>query len=1417
VRTVPALALALALIASVAARAQTPLDQALAELRGGDPEQAAKMLAPLMDRNPGDPQPRFWYARALLAIGRNAEAAEQFRRVLKVKPGSVDSLFWLGMALQQQGDVNGARAAWKELLAKDPNYEAATEALAKLNLPTTGAPRPKTPQATTKAPPGAQPEHDRVMADLGSSAVDINDLDVRTRNVLDCTFASAPTDWYIAAGNWGTTNRWVCSPQWSWYGGRSDMAPTGLWTKLSFAGDTTVDMYSAFGMMLDQPRSYRNPCDLNITMCGDGLDLSSGYQFIVGGWQNTRSAILKNGRVLAESSDPKHLLPVLEDGFPDMYSFHRKWWNCRARRNGNLLQLYFDERLVCEARDPDPLPEGHVALWGYDDRVILARVRIYHDRIAAGASVPYEKLAFRQQTVVGDISAPPVQAPNVLGAGFEDSIQWFKPHQDGMAKLTLATPGAAGSGRCLKIVNGGPGGNFGVDVIPGPVGLAAVPIVEFDYKITPDVKVNLYASVGDRRYEVVFTGPPEGAATAQVVGQIADVKTDGQWHHARFDLAAAIRQAGHMWDPGNGLGTYELWFGNMCEKDYLMAGFGANRIGAAWCLDNFALYAPAVKATMPAPPPPPGKSFKVVNWVVDQYPSTQPSHDLTNAPSPKEVMANKSGWWWAHAAAQLSDGPWMQTAHIPVPINLEPPTADLVSPANGATAGDENIILGFTDGPCGAINWPSIKLKVAGKDLAVGMPGVTVDASLNRLVIDPGVARLSFEAGKPVPIVLSALADSTGHTISGPLSWSFTFAREKDKLAPRAPKLTVGRPSLLDADFLTDEMPPIESYGGPGGALLFFDPLNGPDGKGCLRLVNPVEGGRFGVRFFTDAFDAGTYRMVSMDYRIPLHYHGDFALYINGDWKQVHFTDNDDPLPAIGQIDGVAADNKWHHLDFNLYDMLRANDPRAPSYIVRWFVLSDWGGTMFNFRRRTMYLDNIELTPILSGAAPLKAHVDAPDAGGLAGVSWKVDQSATSPAPQNINSDSPDFTVPAMATGVYYLHARTFDKNGNASVPITRRLIIDSDRPTAQAGAPANDAHAAESEISLPLSDRGPGGIDPASIVLDVAGSPHHCDGLALVYDSGVQRLLWNCEKVQPDPMVFADGQKVRVKLVKAKDFAGNDVDNQPEWTWVMDYKMDHKPPVVATLDSPTHKTFLCDIFQDGADGWQTYSDAGAQVDRDTTSGAAGSSSCIKLTNTKQGGNMQALACGQLYYGETYPVLSFDYNFQKGLRLDLMILCNNNWYAISMTDDPAGAVGLVPGIVADGAWRHAYVDLFPLLRRVIPDGTLAIQQVIASDRNSMDNPVGMTARFDNFIIGRVGTGPVKMNWQATDATGINGYSYAVNQVSAADPQTKVGTTDLGATIGNLQPGVWFLHIRAVDGAGNWGPTRTYAILNAGPG
>ncbi len=176
-------------------------------------------------------------------------------------------------------------------------------------------------------------------------------------------------------------------------------------------------------------------------------------------------------------------------------------------------------------------------------------------------------------------------------------------------------------------------------------------------------------------------------------------------------------------------------------------------------------------------------------------------------------------------------------------------------------------------------------------------------------------------------------------------------------------------------------------------------------------------------------------------------------------------------------------------------------------------------------------------------------------------------------------------------------------------------------------------------------------------------------------------------------------------------------------------------------------------------------------------------------------------------------MITFDYNFDPGLHIDMVVICGGRSYAISMTDAPSGAIGRIRGIVADGKWHRASVDIYPLLRRHIRRGSLPVTAILFVDRNKADNSVGATARFDNFIIGRIGTEQIKVAWRATDATGIKGYSYVVDKSASTTPDTTIDTTSRVISIGQLSAGRWFVHVRAQDGAGNWGPPAHYAILH----
>jgi hypothetical protein len=183
---------------------------------------------------------------------------------------------------------------------------------------------------------------------------DLKGVDLETRHVYDYTFSTAPTDWKIASGVWEMTNRWSCSPGWSWFGGRSDEV-AAIWNKRKLAGDQSAQMYFAFKMGMSGVSSWPEyPADAALTICGDGKSLSTGYTFIAGANDNTRSILMKNGEVVASSSAPEAVLPRLTDGNP-----------------GN-------DAMVLSYDDPAPLKGGQTAVWTLNNGLMLARVQLYY-------------------------------------------------------------------------------------------------------------------------------------------------------------------------------------------------------------------------------------------------------------------------------------------------------------------------------------------------------------------------------------------------------------------------------------------------------------------------------------------------------------------------------------------------------------------------------------------------------------------------------------------------------------------------------------------------------------------------------------------------------------------------------------------------------------------------------------------------------------------------------------------------------------------------------------------------------------------------------------------------------------------------------------------------------------------------------
>jgi len=198
--------------------------------------------------------------------------------------------------------------------------------------------------------------------------VNRKDVQVFSGNVKVYTFSKAPSDWRPAAGTWEITNRWECDPRWSFFSGVPDASMlAAIWNKYAFQGDVSIEF--AVGPKMETARggtAYQYARDFNVTICADGRDLTSGYSFLFGGWNNTSTAIVREGKTVASSTY----------GIPRSAGIHRRWFYVKVEKRGNTLTYWIDGTRILSYTDPQPLPGNRIALWSWDCGIMIARVRI---------------------------------------------------------------------------------------------------------------------------------------------------------------------------------------------------------------------------------------------------------------------------------------------------------------------------------------------------------------------------------------------------------------------------------------------------------------------------------------------------------------------------------------------------------------------------------------------------------------------------------------------------------------------------------------------------------------------------------------------------------------------------------------------------------------------------------------------------------------------------------------------------------------------------------------------------------------------------------------------------------------------------------------------------------------------------------
>jgi len=216
------------------------------------------------------------------------------------------------------------------------------------------------------------PAGKRALYRADGAFANIRNMVVMSRNTYDYTFTTAPVDW-VGDGTWMSTERWACSPNWSYLGGWS-RGDAVLWHKQRFIGDQSLLAVVAPKMEYPRVREiydqrYR---DYGVTICGDGHDPRSGYAAIYGaadkqGKENKRTVLLRNGVEVA--STPVSALTFLQGG-------HHAWFSLNLIKRGNTIEFRVGGSLLLSYTDPDPIEGGVPGIWTADNGIMISHARI---------------------------------------------------------------------------------------------------------------------------------------------------------------------------------------------------------------------------------------------------------------------------------------------------------------------------------------------------------------------------------------------------------------------------------------------------------------------------------------------------------------------------------------------------------------------------------------------------------------------------------------------------------------------------------------------------------------------------------------------------------------------------------------------------------------------------------------------------------------------------------------------------------------------------------------------------------------------------------------------------------------------------------------------------------------------------------
>ena len=1020
--------------------------------------------------------------------------------------------------------------------------------------------------------------------------------------------------------------------------------------------------------------------------------------------------------------------------------------------------------------------------------------------------------------MVGGAAPKAAQAATVVSASHPNAF-YYGFNSGAVPFEAFAVPGGVASGArftpengTLKITNAF-AGSFSVDTKIKPFDADKYQHIFFDYKLTPDVKVNLFFRVSGQSYfhGVTFSGPDRVRPGSVLMGKIAGVKADNQWHRAHIPLRDWLRES----DPlATDLNIDMVVFGNWDNEGWLMAGIGGNGPGATWWIDNFAIVGSG-----------PGEAkFELRD---------DEGKALPNPPAANWTLDGKKAGQGASASTSASDGYHLAEARDAGGklIAAYPIFAAPGAPKIAAARLDGDFVRIPINAP-GGLMLSDLKLTLNGQDYGIKSKFLQWDGE--ELSFDAGAAGMQWKDGAPISLALSGVQDEQKRAAA---AWqsnlAVSYAAHKE--APNVPHVLIEgvpapppRAKLRTAEALQLTVPaPIFGAGdgtfeegkdewmttSDGDAQLDRDDSTAASGKYSLRLTCPANAARFWATIRTSGFDAAKIPVISFDYKVPPQLRVDFMLLFDGKTYSVQFTDKDNPALRIGSVPDVIADNKWHHTEFNLGNMLReiaptdaAGKPRS-EYRVDSLYIGD-GGWLGNASGVQYWFDNFQFVPLVK-ATPLQATVAVDDVTGIKGLSWVLDDNPKTPVPSQAKATTNKIEL--SGAGRKWLHIRAQNGAGEWSPALDMPLWLSEGAPKVALNeiTPPDGAHIVPAALEIPL--RAEGGIKADSIKLTVAGHEFGVGDAALTYNKKSNKIVWDAAQALTNGTIKVpkNGARVGWTLAPVSDFLGESA-QAAQGHWINDFAADKIGPAV-NLKSETHDLY----FFDDAEGdlqWQAGEGSKAEkIEREN--GGQPSGHAARFTTVAAGTSFSVSADfpqAQAWDVRKYSLISFDYKVPPEANVALRLKFSNGraWPLNFAGEKQERTIGTIPDVVADNKWHTATFNLGDFLERDRSSRNATVTSFEFLD-SVMKTPANVSWELDNFLIQQAGGKEAKLSWSAQDLSGIKAYRAAWDQKPNTMPSEVASETSRAVT---AEPGLYYMHLQAQDGAENWGPVAHIPVV-----